>query len=158
MYEARRQRSSWARIKLSIVRKFMSIVWLRLAIKLLDFAYRVFCPIIAFWINKFLIKVYLILVFTYSVFNVQSREVDFPWFEIWLNLKSGSTSFAIYFRFQFRFCFCAQLSEYSTSFSSLRSTLFPTAVDSQPRFPTLCALGGFLTDKFYLNSSIFIVN
>ena len=62
MYEARRQRSSWARIKLSIVRKFMSIGSLRF---LLDFA---LIRVRQFYL---LLNQQVFVVFSYSIFKVQ---------------------------------------------------------------------------------------
>ena len=56
MYEARRQRSSWARIKLSIVRKVYLI-----SVSLQSFDSFFCCPFIRFWINKFFNIVHTIL-------------------------------------------------------------------------------------------------
>ena len=110
MYEARRQRSSWARIKLSIVRKFMSITYLRLANKLLDFILIVVLSLF-FELTSFLIKVTLILVFSYSVFNVQLRVVDIPWFETAI---SNQVLLRLLFIFAFNFGFVFVLSLVNT--------------------------------------------
>ena len=55
--------------------------------------------------------------------------------------------FAIYFRFQFRFLFA----------SSLVITLFLTQTSKSITW-SICLLGGFLTDKFYIIASISFVN
>ena len=100
MYEARRQRSSWARIKLSIVRKVYLI-----SVSLQSLTHYFFCCpfIIRFRINKFssFLNIYILKnVSYYSVVNVQTLRS--PHIRTLIRIRILPI-LAIYFRFQFRF-------------------------------------------------------
>ena len=89
----------------------------------------------------------------FSMFNPRGRFTV-----IWdCYLKSGSTSFAIYFAFNFGFIFVLSLVNTLRRFHHW-GLYWSHLVTSATRFPTLCALGGFLTDILYRTTSNFNVN
>ena len=123
----------------------------------LAFASRFVVLTLLFELTSFLIKVTLILVFSYSVFNVQSREVDIPWFETVIS-NQVLLRLLFIFAFNFGFIFVSSLVNTLLRFHHWGLYCLPLQSLAQPRFPTLCTLGGFLTDIFYPITSILFVN
>ena len=137
MYEARRQRSSWARIKLSIVRKFMIFIseeMLSTHFACFRFAFRLSL--------SFVVELTSLFRLHYSLFNVR-----FQLTHQWIFINSLTLFAILYFVF-FGFCFD----------NSLVTTSFLTQTSYSYQLRSTCHLGGFLTDKNYHNASRFYVN
>ena len=147
MYEARRQRSSWARIKLSIVRKFMSISY-RFAIRCSTLFFC--CPIIAFWINKFSLSFLnsRLQLFCFQC-SISRGRVPVIWDS---NLKSGSTSFAIYFAFNFGFVFVQSL-----VITSFLTQVCMLALNQSPYSAVSSPTSFILTSQALLSTTFFIL-
>ena len=133
MYEARRQRSSWARIKLSIVRKLWFITPKSNCLAHLQ-------SLLCFYVVlSFAFELTSLFVFSYSVFNVQS-----DYFPSGSKPQSQFIIFAIYFVWVwFGVLFVITI--------FLTQKVKPLRSFNRPP-------GGFLTWLYYLITSKFIVN
>ena len=140
MYEARRQRSSWARIKLSIVRKFMIFIseeMLSTHFACFRFAFRLSL--------SFVVELTSLFRLHYSVFNVRFSVNSS------MRLINSLTLFAILYFVSISVLFSSTVL-WLLSYSFLTQTLFSYSLGST------CQLGGFLTDKNYHIASKFYVN